>query len=120
MLLGILTWAICVGYVFLTLDRHWVADDEGLLAQTAERVLLGELPHRDFADVYTGGQSYLHAAAFRIWGASLLAPRYMLLAFVAAWVPAVFYAAMRLAAPVAAVPLTILAVAWSVPNYAAA
>jgi hypothetical protein len=101
------------------IDRQWVADDEGLLAQTAERVLRGEVPHRDFADAYTGGQAYFHALAFKLGGVSLLVLRYALLLVAAVWIPVLFIVASRVATPLAALPLTALAIAWSVPNYSA-
>jgi hypothetical protein len=110
---------IAVAYLAVMIDRQWVADDEGLLGQTAERVLRGEAPHRDFGDMYTGGQAYLHALAFKLAGVSLLVLRYTLLLFAAAWIPAVYAVAARLATPAAAVPLTALAIVWSIPNYAA-
>ena len=78
-------WAVAVGYLAVSIDRQWVADDEGLLGQTAERVLQGEAPHRHFGDMYTGGQAYFHALAFKIGGVSLLVLRYTLLLAAAAW-----------------------------------
>src|ERR1700683_4428995 len=43
------------------LKRGWFPWDEGVIAQSAESVLNGELPHRDFPEIYTGGLSYLNA-----------------------------------------------------------
>ncbi len=107
-------------YMALELKRGWVPSDEGTLAESAEHVLRGELPHRDYHEVYTGGLSYLNAAAFRLFGTNLASMRYMLFLFFLAWVPAVYYAASRfVSAPIAAA-LTLLAVAWGPPNYAAA
>jgi hypothetical protein len=107
-------------YMALELKRGWVPADEGTLAESADRVLQGELPHRDYHEGYTGGLSYLNAAAFRLFGTNLASTRYMLYLFFLAWVPAVYYAASRfVSAPVAAA-LTLLAVAWGPPNYAAA
>jgi hypothetical protein len=118
-LLLLLAWVVAVGYTAALLDRQWVADDEGLLAQTAQRVLAGEMPHRDFADVYTGGQSFWHAAAFFLGGSSLPVLRYALLLAVALWIPLVWLVASRLASPTAALPITALSIVWSVPNYSA-
>ncbi len=61
-LLGV--WLVCVVYFVFFVFRGWIPVDEGLLAQTAERVLAGELPHRDFDDCYTGGLAIFYAAAF--------------------------------------------------------
>jgi hypothetical protein len=49
-----------------------------------------------------------------------MALRYVLFAFVVAWIPAVYYCASRFVSPVGAAAVTILSVAWTVPNYPAA
>lgn len=102
------------------LKRGWVPHDEGALAQSAERVLQGELPHRDFDEIYTGGLTYLNAAAFRVFGTELSSPRYVLYLFFLAWVPAVYYVATRFVRPSIAGTVVLLAVVWGVPNYSAA
>jgi dolichyl-phosphate-mannose-protein mannosyltransferase len=112
-------WILSVTWMGANLNRGWVAHDDGMLAQSAERVLSGQLPHRDFDEVYTGGLSYLHAAAFKLFGTNLMSLRYTLLIFFALWVPALYYCASRFANPYAAGLVTLLGVAWSVPNYPA-
>jgi hypothetical protein len=107
-------------YVYAYLDRGWVPHDEGTLAHAAERVLQGELPHRDFGEVYTGGLSYLHALALEALGMNLLSLRFVLLLATAAWIPVVYWIARRFVSRAAAALVVLLAVAWSVPNYAAA
>ena len=47
-------------YAALLLARGWIPHDEGTLGETALRVLGGQLPHRDFSDVYTGGLPFAH------------------------------------------------------------
>ena len=74
------------GAVFVAsqLNHGWVPWDDGTLAQSAQRVLLGELPHRDFAELYTGGLSFLNAGVLWLTGGNLFwlrAP--MLLLFLA-------------------------------------
>jgi hypothetical protein len=115
----LLVWTLSVGWLGIHLNRGWVPHDDGMLAQTGERVLNGQLPHRDFDDVYTGGLSYLNAAAFKMFGVNLMSLRIMLLIFFAMWVPAVYFCASRFAKPIAAGLVTLLSVAWSVPNYPA-
>ena len=107
-------------YVAWHLGRGWIPNDDGSLAHSAERVLQGELPHRDFDDIYTGGLAALNAMAFRLLGTTLWTLRLVLFAVFLAWVPAVYAIARRFAAPVAAGMITLLAVIWSVPNYPAA
>jgi hypothetical protein len=106
-------------YLAWHLNRGWVPLDEGSLAHAAQRVLQGEVPHRDFDDVYTGGLAYLNAAAFRLFGTTLWSMRLALLGAFLAWVPAVYYVASRFARPLMAAGITLLAVVWSVPNYPA-
>lgn len=113
-------WLISAAYGAAYIDRGWIPHDEGTLGQSAERVLSGELPHRDFDEVYTGALSFLHAALFGAFGFNLLAPRVLLFLFFLAWIPAVYYLASHFAAPAGAGLLVLLAVAWSVPNYVAA
>lgn len=113
-------WLVSAAWMLFYLRRGWVPHDEGTLAQSAERVLQGELPHRDFVDLYTGGLSYLNALSFRLFGETLLSPRIVLFLFALLWVPALYFVARRLARPVGAGALTLLAVAWSLPNYFAA
>lgn len=116
----LLVWFISAAYAAGYIDRGWFPHDEGTLGQSAERVLRGELPHRDFDDVYTGGLSFLHAAVFHVFGLNLLSLRIVLFAVFLAWIPAVYSIASRFTSPVGAGLMTLLAVAWSVPNYAAA
>ncbi|HYK83074.1 MAG TPA: glycosyltransferase family 39 protein [Gemmatimonadales bacterium] len=115
-----LVWVVSALYVGHGLNRGWIPHDEGTLAQSAERVLGGELPHRDFDEVYTGGLSYANAAAFRLFGTNLLSLRFLLFLVFLAWVPALYIVATRFAGPAAAGLVTALGVAWSVPNYSAA
>jgi hypothetical protein len=113
-------WLLSAFYMATELRRGWLAHDEGVLAQSAERVLFGELPHRDFDELYTGGLSYLNAGAFRLFGINLASTRYMLYIFFLAWIPPLYYAFLRFGSPWIAASFTLLAVAWSVPNYSTA
>jgi 4-amino-4-deoxy-L-arabinose transferase-like glycosyltransferase len=112
--------AISVAYVGVHLARGWMPYDDGAMAQSAERLLQGQLPHRDFDDIYTGGLSWLNAGAFRLFGTNLWSLRLALLAVFVAWVPSVYYLASRLVRPTAAGAITVLSVVWSLPNYTAA
>src|SRR4051812_31709263 len=48
-------------WLWIHLTRGWIPHDDGALAQSAERVLQGQLPHRDFDELYTGGLTFLNA-----------------------------------------------------------
>lgn len=115
--LALLMWAACVCYAALHLRHGWVPHDAGALGESAQRVLAGQLPHRDFDEIYTGGLSYLNALSFRMFGASLLAMRITLLIVFALWLPAVYAIARRVVSLPLAVALTLLGAAWSIPVY---
>lgn len=107
-------------YALPFVQRGWFPHDEGMLGQCAERILQGEVPHRDFDDPYTGGLSYLNAAAFRLFGTRLVSLRFPLFVIYLGFVATLCAVALRLAAPVPAVLVTLLGAAWSLPNYFAA
>ena len=113
-------WLCSAAYVGSRIDRGWIPLDEGVLGLSAERVLAGELPHRDFDDVYTGGLSQADATVFRLASVRLVNLRWAMFAVFLLWVPAVFYIASRFAGPEGAAIATLLAVVWSVPTYPAA
>jgi RNA polymerase sigma factor (sigma-70 family) len=89
------TWILSGAYALPFLDRGWIPHDEGLIAQSAERVLAGELPHRDFGDAYTGGLSFLHAAGFRLLGVRIVSLRVVLFLFFLMFVLALYAIASR-------------------------
>jgi Dolichyl-phosphate-mannose-protein mannosyltransferase len=110
-------WLAAGAYLLPFVDRGWIAHDDGMLGQAAERVMAGELPHRDFDDPYTGGLTYMHALGLKILGVRLLSLRWLLFAATLAWVPVVYFLAARFVPPVSAALVTALAVTWSLPNY---
>ncbi len=119
-LLVILGLVATIAYLAISMRDGFIAHDEGVLGQSAERTLAGETPHVDFDEPYTGGLSYLHAAAFRVLGARSSSLRVVLLLFSAGFVIAYYFAARRLMPPLGALVATFAAVAWSLKNYFAA
>jgi hypothetical protein len=113
-------FSISAIYVAAHVGSGWVPADDGILGQSALRVMQGQLPHRDFAEIYTGGLCMIHALAFRLFGVNLISLRICAFLFFLAWVPAVYYIALRFTTPIAAGLITLVAVAWSFPNYPAA
>jgi hypothetical protein len=102
------------------LKRGWIPHDEGAFAQSADRVLHGELPHRDYTEIYTGGLAYLNAFAFRYLREDLAALRIVLHVFFLLWIPVFYWTASRMVSDWIAGGVTLLAVVWSIPNYPAA
>jgi hypothetical protein len=113
----LLAWAGAGFYLWHFAGRGWIPHDDGMLAQIAERILAGELPHRDFDDPYSGGLGYLHAMTFMAFGVRILSLRILLFLAALAWIPAVFFVARRFVSPSGAIVVTALAVVWTVPNY---
>jgi hypothetical protein len=120
MLIFLLVWLLSAVYLGVNLNKGWVPHDEGTLGQSAERVLDGEILHRDFHTGYTGGLAYIDAAIFKLFGINLFWLRLFLFAIFLAWVPAIYALARQFLAPWPAAGVTLVAVAWSVPNYPAA
>jgi dolichyl-phosphate-mannose-protein mannosyltransferase len=123
---SILHWLVLIAVVAIAgvyagtqIGAGWVPADDGILGESALRVMQGQLPHRDFAEIYTGGLSVIHALAFRVFGVSLMSLRICAFLFFLAWIPAVYYIASRFVSALPAGLITLVAVAWSFPNYPA-
>jgi hypothetical protein len=110
-------WILCGAYASQFIYRGWIAHDEGTIGQSAERILAGEVPHRDFDEVYTGGLTYLHAAGMKIFGVSLRTPRLIVFAFFMAFLAAVYAVGRRVSSPAGALVAMAMAAVWSLPNY---
>ena len=111
---------VCLASVVLLASRlhtGFLPQDDPALGQLAERTLHGELPNVDFHDDFTGGLSYLDALALRMFGVRMISPRIMLLLFFVPWIASVWYIASRIASPLNAALVTLLAAVWSVPVY---
>jgi hypothetical protein len=100
--------------------RGWYPHDEGTLGQSAERILMGQVPHRDFDDPYTGGLALLHALVFRIGGISVNGLRNHLALVATIWFGGVFWLLLRWCRPFGAALVAVLIVVFSVPLYPAA
>jgi len=59
-------------------NRTWWGPDDGQLAHVANRILSGEVLHRDIQDVRPGYVNFINAGALYIFGPSLLSLRYPL------------------------------------------
>lgn len=115
-----LLWAGAVVAVALATRHFWIPLDDGTLAQSAARVLQGQLPQHDFGDPYSGLNAMLGALALRLFGDRLPSLRVPLVVGFALWLPALWLVARRFAAPAAAVGAVLLAAVLSVPAYPAA
>ena len=119
MLFGMFVLLGCVTYAILSLDRGWIPHDEGQLGHTAERILRGELPHRDFVEPYTGGLGFLNAAVFTYFGASCEALRWTMVPFFVAFLTTTYWIALRSTTRGVAALVTLLCSCLTLPIYAA-
>lgn len=93
----------------------WTPGDEGVLAQGAERVMRGDVPHRDFVALWSGGLDYLNAAAFRVLGTRLTTLRTTVAVAWLMGLAAMFAAARRMLPAWGAACLTVCAAVWTLP-----
>lgn len=115
----LVTLVVAVLILLPELDQGWFPHDEGVLGQSAERVLGGEVPHRDFDEIYTGLLTYLHAATFRLLGIKAEHLRYPLALATLAWLVVCYRILRRFVQPVWAAAISVVILLWSVPNYPA-
>ena len=59
-------------------NRFWAPPDEGIYAHVAERVVMGQVLHRDVQDLYAGYAHLANAAAFSLFGVRMVSLRYPL------------------------------------------
>jgi hypothetical protein len=111
---------LSVVYLAVFVPRGWIPHDEGMIGQSAERVLRGEVPHVDYEEPYTGGLAMLHAALFQAAGIDLIYPRWLLFAGAVLAQILVYLILRRYVEPIAAAIGAWVALAWSFPNYFAA
>ena len=113
-------WVATAALVARTLDQGWIPHDDGGFAQSAERVLAGQLPHREFVELYTGGMTFLNAGVFALLGSDLIWLRLPVFVLFLAYVPCTYLIARRFVRPSVAAVVALLAVSWSLPVYPAA
>lgn len=61
------------------LNFFWMEMDDGFYAESAHRINLGQIPHKDFHDFHPGLIQYTHALAFKLFGETITSLRYPLL-----------------------------------------
>lgn len=97
------------------LFNSWTPADEGVLAQGAERLLNGELPHRDYTSLWSGGLDAMHALSFKVFGVRLESLRIMLVIGWLGALAAMYAVARRFTSPWVAAALGAVGAMWTVP-----
>ncbi len=113
--------SVAIGALVLagSFDQGWWPHDDGSLAHSAERVLNGELPHRDFTDLYTGLLTFLNATVFALFGEDIVNLRIPLFVAFLGFVASFFAIALRVSNQWLAFLATLVAIGWTVPVYPA-
>jgi hypothetical protein len=119
-LIGAMLVALSLAYLCLFVPRGWIPHDEGMIGQSAERVLTGGIPHVDYEEPYTGGLTWLHAGVFKLAGIDLLYTRWLLFAGAAVAQALTYLILRRFLGPIGAAVGVWTALGWSFPNYFAA
>lgn len=80
-LLAVLAGSLLLSLLLLLYfhGRFWFPRDDGYYAHIADRILNGELLHRDVQALHPGGVYYLNALAMSIFGRSFISLRYPLI-----------------------------------------
>ena len=115
--IGRLLVVASIAYLVYFIPRGWVPHDEGMLGQSAERVMHGEIPHVDYEEPYTGGLTIVYAAIFRTFGINLLYFRYALFAGAALAQVLVYLILRRFIGPLGGGLGAMLSAVWSFANY---
>ncbi len=120
-------FALAMAYLRLGLFIPLEFSDEGMIVYGIWRVSEGELPYRDFHQIYAPSTFFLGGALFRLFGPDLLVLRYLVLAVKAAICVMVYFGARRLSGRsvsllVYAVAVVLLGVSWPIvttpyPNF---
>jgi hypothetical protein len=116
----VLAWLGSCAFLALHLNQGWVAGDEGAFSQSATRILDGQLPHRDFTEIYTGGLAFLDAGVFAVFGQNLVWLRLPLFLVFVAYVPCVYAVSRRFVPRLPSALVALFAVAWGPVTYPAA
>ena len=72
----LLSVAICYVPLFLTFNRGINYFDEGYILEGARRIVMGELPYRDFHFIYTPGTIYFLSLFLRLGGQYIIVERF--------------------------------------------
>jgi hypothetical protein len=113
----VLLLAVALAALWCFRFRGWYPHDDGTLGQAAERILRGQIPHRDFVNPYTGGVALLHALIFRFAGISTNALRDALALLATLWCAGLFWLVRQWLSLVGAAIVIALIAVWSVPMY---
>ena len=73
--LSILFWILSILILFAPIKSNFNFYDEGFAVFNASRILDGDIPYKDFWQIYPPGQGYLLSIIFKIFGESLLVSR---------------------------------------------
>jgi hypothetical protein len=109
-------------YLILCMDQSVGFYDEGITLFGADRVLRGDVPHRDFYALYGPGQFYLVAGLYKLFGTSVLIERAWTVVVSACSIVLIFFVVDSIVRRLFAVLAAIIALLWFsiIPSYGSA
>jgi hypothetical protein len=107
---------VALAYLSLFCHSESIPTAVGANLVPAERLLKGEVPYRDFYKIQTPGILLINAAAFRMFGTTLLTAMAAVLVFKVLTITMVFVCAMRVSSWRLALATTPVALVWVAPG----
>ncbi len=95
-LLLVLTILLGAAYFLLTYDRQLNSSDEGYLLYNFDKFARGELPHRDFYDIYGALTYFVGGGLFKLFGVNILVVKVFLVILKAAMAGLIFLIGARI------------------------
>jgi hypothetical protein len=95
LLIALAVFAGALGYLWPLRSYLSFNADEGITLVSAERILRGQVPYRDFFIFITPGSAYLTALWFKLFGTSYLVPRSILLLYAGVFGATTYWLARR-------------------------
>lgn len=98
---GSMIIALCItAFLIFVHSRGFISYDDGWFVYAASRLIHGEIPYKDFQYLYNPGSLYINAAAFLIFGESILSTRIFAFLFSVGMVVMLYLFGQRLKLPV--------------------
>ena len=95
--IALLIFLLSLAYLRFFFNYTTINHDEGFVLQGAQRILGGEMPHRDFFSFFTPGSYYWMALFFKLFGSSMGVARAVLMVEGALFSVFTYLAARRVA-----------------------
>lgn len=115
LLIAVIMFAVSAVYLLAIYDKEIPNLDEGFILTISDRVLMGDMPYKDFFLLMTPGAIYLNALIFHTFGATIIVERATTL-ILASLASSLFYLLARIGAGYFfSIGGTLIFLAWQFP-----